>query len=92
MDKKVPGYTGYKPLYLNEKGMTTSFGAANQGSGEAAVVRNNRFFIPGNFIFFFYCFLGYSGYIPGVKAENVFGESYGKTTAISVKNEFPRGF
>ncbi len=41
---------------------------------------------------FFYCFLGYSGYIPGVKAENVFGESYGKTTAISVKNEFARGF
>ena len=23
---------------------------------------------------------GYCGYIPGVKAENVFGESYGKTS------------
>ena len=43
-------------------------------------------------ISYFYYFIGYSGYIPGIKAENVFGESYGKTTAISVKNEFPRGF
>ena len=49
MDKQIPGYTGYKPLYQNEKGMTTSFGSQNQGSGEAAVLRNNRFYIPGNF-------------------------------------------
>ena len=56
MDKKVPGYTGYQPLYLNEKGMTTSFGGSNLGSGDAAVVRNNRFFIPGNFIFFYLLF------------------------------------
>ena len=56
MDKKIPGYTGYKPLYQNEKGMTTSFGSQNQGSGDAAVLRNNRFFIPGNLIFKFLLF------------------------------------
>ena len=36
--------------------------------------------------------LGYCGYIPGVKAENVFGESYGKTSGQSAKGEIIRGF
>jgi hypothetical protein len=36
--------------------------------------------------------LGYCGYIPGVKAENVFGESYGKSSFQSSKGEIIRGF
>ncbi len=36
--------------------------------------------------------IGYCGYIPGVKAENVFGESYGKTSGQSAKGEIIRGF
>lgn len=36
--------------------------------------------------------IGYCGYIPGVKAENVFGESYGKSSAQSSKGEIIRGF
>ena len=32
---------------------------------------------------------GYGGYVPNIKSENVFGESYGKTTSASVKNEIP---
>ena len=67
--KKMPGYTGYKPQFLTEdKDQNT---------------RDNRFFIPGKFIkmfSFIICFVGYSGYVPSIKAENVFGESYGKTT------------
>ena len=35
--------------------------------------RDNRFFIPG-----------YCGYVPSIKSENAFGESYGKTTGASV--------
>jgi hypothetical protein len=35
---------------------------------------------------------GYCGYIPGVKAENVFGESYGKTSGYSGRGEIVRGF
>ena len=27
--------------------------------------------------------IGYSGYVPGVKSENVFGESFGKTSGLS---------
>jgi hypothetical protein len=35
---------------------------------------------------------GYCGYIPGVKAENVFGESYGKSSGQSGRGEITRGF
>jgi hypothetical protein len=37
-------------------------------------------------------YVGYCGYIPGVKAENVFGESYGKSSSQSSKGEIVRGF
>ena len=38
-DKKMPGYTGYKPQFINER--------VNQN--DAAVIRDNRFYIPGKF-------------------------------------------
>jgi hypothetical protein len=34
---------------------------------------------------------GYSGFIPSAKAENKFGESYGKVTAQSLKKTIPTG-
>jgi len=34
---------------------------------------------------------GYAGYIPGVKSENLYGQTYGKTTYSSSANEFHRG-
>ena len=34
---------------------------------------------------------GYGGYITGVKSENVFGETYGKTTLASSAKAFSRG-
>ena len=34
---------------------------------------------------------GYAGHIPGVKSENVFGETYGKTTLKSGKDDIKRG-
>lgn len=34
---------------------------------------------------------GYAGYIPGVKSENVFGETYGKTSYMSSKDDIKRG-
>ncbi len=42
--------------------------------------RENRFYIPG-----------YSGYVPKIKAENAFGESYGKTTSASMADEILTG-
>ena len=35
---------------------------------------------------------GYCGYVPGVKSENVFGESYGKTSGASGNGQIQRGF
>jgi Protein of unknown function (DUF2475) len=34
---------------------------------------------------------GYQGYIPSVKSENLYGETYGKTTFKSSVGEFPKG-
>ena len=35
--------------------------------------------------------IGYSGYITGIKSENVFGETYGKTSYASSAKAFVRG-
>ena len=36
--------------------------------------------------------IGYAGYVPGVKSENVFGESFGKTSALANNGQIQRGF
>ena len=36
--------------------------------------------------------IGYCGYVPSIKAENAFGESYGKTTGASVGGQIKQGF
>jgi hypothetical protein len=36
-------------------------------------------------------FLGYGGYVPGVKSENVYGQTYGKTSFASSGKTFGRG-
>ena len=58
-EKKIPGYTGYKPQFENEH--------------EELAQKDNRFYIPG-----------YQGYVPKIKAENAFGQSFGKTSGASV--------
>lgn len=35
--------------------------------------------------------VGYGGYVPGVKSENVFGQTYGKTSYASSAGTFHRG-
>ena len=35
---------------------------------------------------------GYCGYVPSIKSENAFGESYGKTTEQSVAGHIKQGF
>lgn len=34
---------------------------------------------------------GYGGYVPGVKSENVYGKTYGKTSFASSAKLFPKG-
>ena len=35
--------------------------------------------------------IGYGGYVPGVKSENVYGQTYGKTSYASAAKSFVRG-
>lgn len=35
--------------------------------------------------------IGYAGYVPGVKSENLYGQTYGKTSYASSANTFHRG-
>ena len=35
--------------------------------------------------------LGYAGYVPGVKSENLYGQTYGKTSFTSSAGTFQRG-
>ena len=49
----------------------------------------SKFQVSQNYLNF-HC-LGYGGYVPGVKSENVFGQTYGKTSYASSANTFHRG-
>ena len=57
-----------------------------------------KIFISEKFVFVTYILTyilsisGYSGFVPNIKCENVFGESYGKTTGASVGGQIPQGF
>lgn len=35
--------------------------------------------------------IGYAGYIPGIRSENMFGKTYGKITYMSVTNDHHKG-
>lgn len=71
MDKKMPGYTGYKPQFEDEV----------PGFEGEKIMRDNRYYIPG-----------YSGFVPNIKSENLFAQSYGETTKKSVAQDIPKGF
>ena len=43
------------------------------------------------FLVHFDCAIGYSGYVPGVSSENVFGKTYGETSKDSASNNICRG-
>lgn len=68
MQSNIPGYTGFKP--------------SQDVYVSAALKKEGGHKIPGKLIILIYL-IGYSGYVPGVKSENVFGESFGKTSNLS---------
>ena len=41
-----------------------------------------------SFFNFFIFYLGYKAHIPGISSANLFGNSYAKTTAVAVKDEY----
>jgi len=76
----IPGYTGHKRHNL-ETGAGPDLQQKKDPSKQ----------IPGKPIENDLILLGYCGYIPGVKSENVFGETFGKTTYASSAQNFHRG-
>jgi len=72
-EKSIPGYTGHRP----EK-------QTNETDVQQA--KEPRKHIPGKLfmttIYILMC-LGYGGYVSSVKSENVYGQTYGKTSFAS---------
>jgi len=53
--------------------------------------QESKFQVCYSFIISNHLSLGYCGYIPGIVSENVFGETYGKTSFASSAKTFERG-
>lgn len=71
----VPNFKDSIPGYTGHRQMTDDLGPVDQQQG-----KEPRKQIPG-----------YGGYIPGIKSENVYGETYGKTSFASSAKTFVRG-
>jgi len=59
-NKSIPGYTGHRQSTLDE-------------NEDVQQHKDPRKQIPGMSIFVINIVLGYGGYVPGVKSENVYG-------------------
>lgn len=76
---QIPGYTGH------QRGV--------EEIDQGCYVSEPRKHIPGMyFVTILKSFLGYGGYVPGIKSENVYGQTYGKTTLQSTSGGIPRGY
>lgn len=71
----VPNFKDSIPGYTGHRSATEDLGALDQQQA-----KDPRKQIPG-----------YGGYIPGIKSENVYGETYGKTSYASSAKTFVRG-
>jgi hypothetical protein len=78
-EKSIPGYTGHRPCRDGD-------------NTDHQQPKEPRKHIPGKFkpLLLILC-LGYYGYVPGVKAENVYGQTYGKTSYASNAKEILKG-
>ena len=75
----LPGYTGYKPAYIQEEADQAQAIAMNQMREENNANQRNR--VPG-----------YQGYVPQIKSENVFGATFGCTTKAQKDGNIQAGF
>ena len=71
----VPNFKESIPGYTGHRAMADDVGPVDQQQ-----IGEPRKQIPG-----------YGGYIPGIKSENVYGETYGKTSYASSAKTFVRG-
>lgn len=79
-NKSIPGYTGHRQTALDE-------------AEDVQQHKEPRKQIPGKYwkLQSLKPIIGYGGYVPGVKSENVYGQTYGKTSYASSAKSFVRG-
>lgn len=73
----LPGYTGHIPGRIDDDYIPPQIPNKKQIPGKIShfpII----LYLNSNII-------GYGGYVPGVKSENVFGLTYGKTSQLSAK-------
>ena len=75
----LPGYTGYKPAYLQEEQEVANVQSMTLRQQEENSRHRNK--VPG-----------YQGFVPQVKAENVYGSTYGSTTRQQKEGQIKAGF
>lgn len=68
----LPGYTGHIPGRIDDNYVPPQNPNKKQIPGNILPPNINYVFNSMN--------IGYGGYVPGVKSENVFGLTYGKTS------------
>ena len=75
----MPGYTGYVSAQIGEEREAAALQEMTiRKAKDDAVMRNK---VPG-----------YQGFVPQVRSENVFGETFGKSTLAQKEGKIKAGF
>jgi len=98
-DHHIPGYTGFLPGSQHQ--MAKTYGRASQACLDERQVTGEPLkwrkfvsyaeFTPAHTPSEGHHIPGYSGHVPGVYAENLYSQTYGKTTLKAVEGDFPKG-
>ena len=75
----MPGYTGYQSAQVREEQEAAQLAETTRRQQEENDRHRNR--VPG-----------YQGYVPQIKSENVFGATFGSTTAQQKEGSIKSGF
>ena len=99
MPHHIPGYTGYLAGGQNQLGKTfgqASEAAIHERTADQDPLKWRKYvsyaeFTPAKTPSEGHHIPGYSGVVPGMYAENLYGKTYGKATLQAVEGRFPRG-
>ena len=75
----MPGYTGYQSAQIREEREATALAETTARQAEENSRHKNR--VPG-----------YQGYVPSIKSENAFGETFGSVTRQQKEGRIKAGF
>ena len=75
----LPGYTGFRPSHIREEAEAYRVKEMTIRQKEENATVQSR--VPG-----------YQGYVPQIKSENVFGNTFGTTTRVQKEGAIQAGF